>query len=98
MHVHGNQFNLDAQIYNLTAAAKADAKLAAERTRNKLLSFASALAGEYDDAVDCVVSLGEQSDQENPRQRQHRNKHDQPVNADSTANPLSAGGPFSDWA
>lgn len=95
MHVHGNQFNLDAQIYSLSAAAKAEAKIAAERTRNKLLSFASALAGEYDETVDCVVGLGEDGgarEQENPCKRQHQKKDDKAGNAES------ADSPFSDWA
>ena len=98
MHVHFNQFDLNAQIYSLSAAARAEARLAAERTRNKLMSFASALAGECEEAVDCVVSLSEDGgsgEQEDQRNRQHhgsQKKHDKPANADSIDNP------FSDWA
>jgi hypothetical protein len=95
MHVHINQFDLNAQIYNLSATARAEARLAAERTRNKLLNAASVLAGEDDQAVDCVVSLSEDNaseDRENPRNRQHPKKHDLPANSENFDNP------FSDWA
>ena len=95
MHVHINQFDLNAQIYNLSATARAEARLAAERTRNKLLNAASALAGEDDQAVDCVVSLSEDNaseDRENQRNRQHHRKHDEPANSEKFDNP------FSDWA
>lgn len=94
-HVHGNPFDLNAQTYSLSAAAKAEAKIAAERTRNKLLNFASALAGEYDEAVDCVVSLGGAGEQDHPHDGQHQGgqeKHDQQADSES-ADDL-----FSDWA
>jgi hypothetical protein len=98
MHVHGNQFDPNIQAYSLSAAAQAEAKKAAERTRNKLLNAASALAGEYDDAVDCVVSLSEDSgsgEQENQRNRQSQSGQ---KTTDEQANLESVDNPFSDWA
>ena len=56
MHIHATQFNLDMQMNALYAAARAEAKQEAERTRKKLGNFASALAGQVDDA-DCIVSF-----------------------------------------
>jgi hypothetical protein len=95
MHVHGNQFDPNIQMYSLSAAARAEAKKGAERTRNKLLN-ASALGGEYDDSADCVVSLsrdgGEQGNQ--------RNQHDQGGHKQQDGQGSSEGvdNPFSDWA
>jgi hypothetical protein len=98
MHIHGNQFDPNVQMYGLSAAARTEAKRAAERTRNKLLNAASALAGEYDDAADCVVSLSEDStsrEQGNQRNRRYQGtqkKHDEQANSERVDNP------FSDWA
>jgi len=97
MHVHGNQFDPNIQAYSLSAAAQAEAKKAAERTRNKLLNAASALAGD-DDAVDCVVSLSEDSgsgERENQRNRQSQSGQ---KTTDEQANFESVDNPFSDWA
>jgi hypothetical protein len=57
MHVHGNQFDPNIQMNAVYAAARAEAKRAADRTRKSLLNAPSALAGEYDYEADCVVSL-----------------------------------------
>ena len=51
------QFDPNIQMNALYAAARAEAKREAERTRKKLRNFASALAGEYSDGTDCVVKL-----------------------------------------
>jgi hypothetical protein len=65
MRIHGNQMDAILQINALAAAAKTEAKKEAERTRKKLMERASALAGEYEDGADCVVSLsGDRSPEE----------------------------------
>ena len=96
MHVHGNQFDPNIQMYSLSAAARTEAKKAAERTRNKLLNAASALGGEYDDSVDCVVSLskdgGEQGNQRNQQDQGDHKQHDGQGSFEGVDNP------FSDWA
>ena len=56
MHVHASQFNPNAQM-NAIYAARAEAGMAAARTRRKLIFSASALANEVDGETDCVVSL-----------------------------------------
>jgi hypothetical protein len=95
MHVHGNGFDPNIQLYSLSAAARAEAAKAAERTRKKLLNAASELAGEYDDAGDCVVSLSEDSASEEQGNRQYQGgqkKHEDHANSEIVDDP------FSDWA
>jgi len=96
MHIHSAQFNLDMQMYALSAAARAEAKQTAERTRKRLMNLASALAGEVDGEPDCVVRLtreGAPRDQSNQQDsqsefaRKKQNTHADPEN-----------NPFSDWA
>jgi hypothetical protein len=57
MHVHANQFNALTEMNALYAAARTEAKMAAERTRKGLSRSASALLGEYAEDADCVVCL-----------------------------------------
>jgi hypothetical protein len=96
MHIHSIQFNLDMQMYALQAAAKAEAKLEAARTRKKLINFASVLAGEFDDETDFVVRLngdGAPRDQSNRQDTQGEftgEKQDTQANSDSDL--------FSNWA
>src|SRR5271156_3311425 len=56
MHVHASQPNPNIQLNALYAAEKAEAKRETERTRKKLMQFASVLSGEAGEA--CVVKLG----------------------------------------
>lgn len=94
MHVHASQFNPNAQM-NGIYAAKAEAEMAAARTRKRLTFSASALANEVDGETDCVVSLsGEdaprgQSDQQDSQGESGR-KQDTQTDAESS--------PFSHWA
>ncbi len=96
MHVHANQFALNSQRDALYAAAKAEAKLSAERTRKKLLNFTSAFAGEVDGDAACLVSLcreGAPRDQSNQQGRQSeggQNKQNTQMD--------SGGDAFSGWA
>jgi hypothetical protein len=96
MHVHASQFNPSAQMNAIYAAAKAEAEMAAARTRKKLIFAASALANEVDGETDCVVRLSgedgsrEQSDQQDGQSESGRNK--QTTHSDPES------GPFSDWA
>jgi hypothetical protein len=98
MHVHGNQFDPNIQMYSLSAAARAEAQRAAERTRRKLLNAASALACEDDEAADCVVSLSE--DNASREQGNHRSRQDRggQKKQDEQANSENVDTPFSDWA
>lgn len=96
MHLHAIQFNLDMQMNAIYAAAKTEAKLAAERTRKKLTNFASELVGEVDDEADFVVRLnrdGTSREQSNQQDSQSESKK-------KIQNPKADPGsdPFSDWA
>ncbi|MGD0481903.1 MAG: hypothetical protein ABSA42_17155 [Terracidiphilus sp.] len=95
MHVHASQFNPNAQM-NAIYAARAEAEMAAARTRKKLIFSASALANEVDGETDCVVSLSgedaprEQSKQQDGESESGSKKQNTQTDADSS--------PFSDWA
>jgi hypothetical protein len=97
MRVRGNQLDPNLlQMYALRAAAKTEAKREAERTRRKLLNAASALAGECDDAADCVVRLSGDSSQE---QANRQNRQDQGgQKQDEQANSEMVEDSFSGWA
>lgn len=72
MHVHPNQINPYAELDAMYAAQKAAGRRAAERTRRKLLEFASALSGEADCEA-CVIELQEGAgSQEEPEKNQQR--------------------------
>lgn len=95
MHVHASQFNPNAQM-NAIYAARAEAELAAARTRKKLIFSASALANEFDGETDCVVCLSEkdaprdQSNQEDSQSESGGNQQNPQTDAESSS--------FSDWA
>ncbi len=95
MHVHASQFNPNAQM-NAIYAAKAEAEMAAARTRKKLIFSASALANDVDGEADCVVSLsGRDASRDQPNQQDSQNDfggNQQNPQADAD------GSPFSDWA
>jgi hypothetical protein len=96
MHVHANQPNPNIQLNTLYAAEKAEAKRETERTRKKLMEFASVLAGEAGEA--CVVKLEahDESQEQGKGDRQNENrsrkKQNEPVSPDA------GDGFISDWA
>jgi hypothetical protein len=96
MHIHASQLNLNAELYAAQAAARAEAKMAAQQTRRKLISFASALAGEVDDPADCVVRLGGQGEPQGQSNQQdgqgETGENVQYAQADTEKDP------FSGWA
>jgi hypothetical protein len=72
MHVHRNQFDQNLQLNTFYAAAKAEAKMEAQRTRKKLLSFGALLDSE-DDGSEGVIKLGaRERHSEQGRDRSHR--------------------------
>ena len=96
MHIHATQFNLDMQMYAVHAAARAEAKLAAERTRKKLMNFASILAGEVDGELDCVGRLSRDgTPREQPNQQDSQGEFTG-EEQDTQADPGSD--LFSNWA
>jgi hypothetical protein len=105
MRIHASQLNLNADLYAANAVARAEAKASAELTRKKLLSFASALAGEVDDPEDCVVKLrgydeprDESGRQERPYQQEAQGGGDEPAEKEETELPEVEVNPFSGWA
>jgi hypothetical protein len=95
MRVHGNQVDSNFELNALYAAAKTEAKLEAERTRKKLLS--AALAGEYDDAADCVVSLSGEDAPGKEASQQEAQGDGEPM-AEPQGDSESVEEPFSGWA
>jgi hypothetical protein len=95
MHARNIQFDPNIQMSALYAAARAEAKREAERTRKKLRSFASALAGEYNDGEDCVIRLsGDDDSQEQGNRQSQGDQKEQNLEANSE----SGGNPASYWA
>jgi len=92
MHVHGPHLNPDYQLNALNAAARAEARREAERTRKKLLSAASALAGEAGE--DCIVSLKSRDDTDEEASQQGQHRH----NGEPQSRESADDGPFSDYA
>jgi len=96
MHVHANQTNPNIQLNTLYAAEKAEAKRETERTRKKLMEFASVLSGEAEEAF--VVKLGardgseEQEKQNQPGENRSREKRNEEVS------PEIGEASISDWA
>lgn len=96
MHIHANQFNLNVDLYAANAAAMAGAKEAAEETRRKLISFASAMAGEVDDPADRVMKLNGDGER---RDRSSENEEQDEDGGNAQAEQGDAeGNPFSGWA
>jgi hypothetical protein len=88
MHVHGNQFDPNIQLNALYAAERDEAERDAERTRRRLLNAAATLPEEA-----AVVSLsGDDSQQEQPHQRDRQDRQRDQADSDSPADL------FSDWA
>jgi hypothetical protein len=98
MRVHGNQLDPNVlQMYAMQAAAKTEATREADRTRRKLLNAASALAGEHDDGVDCVVRLsGNGGDEEHAGGQGGESQGGQ--SQDERARVENGKDLFSDWA
>lgn len=94
MHIRPNQTDPNVQVDALYAAQKAAAKREVERTRKKLLEFASELAGEADSGEDCIVRLDArdegQTRQNLPRQAK-RKKENKAENSEDAKS-------ISDWA
>jgi hypothetical protein len=93
MHIHPNQINPNTQLDALYAADKAAAKREVERTRKKLLEFASEIAGEGDEE-DCIVQLGahEEGRKQQNQNYMSRKKKAEAVDTDDKENSIS------DWA
>jgi hypothetical protein len=95
MHVHDNRFDPNSQMAALYAATRAEAKKEAERTRKKLRSFASVLAGEYNDGADPVVKL---SGDDMPQGQANRQNQDGRKKQNEQAKSERVGNPVSYWA
>ena len=72
MHIRPSQVNPNIQLDAMYAAEKAAAKQEAERTRKKLMKFASKLAGQSESGEASIVEIGarEESHEESSRQQQ----------------------------
>jgi hypothetical protein len=96
MHIHPNQITANAQLDSLYAADKAAAKREVERTRRKLLQFASELSGESESCEDCVVL--EAHEDKGERKHQPRTREVGTRKRKSDADPEKIEGSISDWA
>lgn len=96
MHVHANQTNPNIQLNTLYAAEKAEAKRETERTRKKLMEFASVLSGEAGEA--CVVKLGAHDGSEEQAKQDQRNENRSQKKQNESANGEGRDSSISDWA
>jgi hypothetical protein len=97
VHIHANQTNPNAQLNALYAAEKAEAKRETERTRKKLIEFASVLASECGEP--CVVKLeGHEEPQEQTKQDQRSENRGSPKKQSEQVNPEPGDASISDWA
>lgn len=90
MHIHGMQNNAAFAANALDAMQRAQAAQRAQETRDKLFEFASQL-----EAEDCIVTLGEQQEDDSRQQNGKRKKHG---NAESGPQEETAEPQISDWA
>jgi hypothetical protein len=97
MHIHANQTNPNVQLNALYAAEKAEAKRETERTRKKLIKFASVLAGECGEP--CVMKLGAHEEPQVQAKQDQRNRNQGSRKKQSEAvNPEPGDASISDWA
>lgn len=95
MHGRNIQFDPNFQLNALYAAARAEAKKEAERTRKKLRSFASVLACEFGDEADCVARM---SGDDAPQRQANRQNQEDEKNQNEQAKSESVGNSASYWA
>ena len=75
------------QMNALYAAARAEAKREAERTRKKLRTFASAMTGEFGDGADCAVQLsGDDASQGQAKNQCEKEKPSEEAGSESAGN------------
>jgi len=93
MRIHLSQFNQNEQLDRMYAAQRAEARLAAERTRKKLLEFASEIASEAEEEA-IVVKL-HSSEEQQRQQHQGRGGLQVQLKKRKSGTPQSS---ISDWA
>lgn len=96
MHVHASQTNPNIQLNTLYAAEKAEAKRETERTRKKLMEFASVLAGEAGEA--CVVKLGAQDESQEQAEQDPQSENQGGKKRIEGLEPEAGDASISDWA
>ncbi len=96
MNVRANPINLNAQLDAAYSAQKAAAKREAERTRKKLLEFASELAGESETGEACAVRR--EAGEEDRGDKERQNQQDLRKEQEEQASPRVADKSISDWA
>ena len=98
MHIRPSQVNPNIQLDAMYAAEKAAAKREAERTRKKLMEFASKLAGDSEASEASIVEIGAREEShEESRQREQQERVDPQKPKDETDS-HDAERYLSDWA
>lgn len=72
MHIRPSQVNPNVQLDAMYAAEKAAAKREAERTRKKLMEFASKLAGESESGEASIVEIEAREESREESSQQER--------------------------
>ncbi len=98
MHIRSSQINPNIQLDAMYAVEKAAAKQEAERTRKKLMEFASKLAGESESGEASIVEIGARKESgEESSQQEQQDKIERQKLKDETESDL-AERYLSDWA
>lgn len=98
MHVHANQINPNAQLDALYAAARAENKREAARTRKKLSEFASKLTAALDSGEGSVRRLGPHEESQEQTKHQNQPNQDSRKKQNEGADSEAAPNAISDWA
>jgi hypothetical protein len=98
VHIRSSQINPNIQLDAMYAVEKAAAKQEAERTRKKLMEFASKLAGESESGEASIVEIGARKESgEESSQQEQQDKIERQKLKDETESDL-AERYLSDWA
>ncbi len=98
MHIRPSQVNPNIQLDAMYAAEKAAAKQEAERTRKKLMEFASKLTGESESGEASIVEIeAREESREESSQQERQDKIERQKLKDETESDL-AERYLSDWA
>jgi hypothetical protein len=97
VHIRPSQVNPNIQLDAMYAAEKAAAKQEAERTRKKLMEFASKLAGQSESGEASIVEIGAREESQDGSSQQEHDVVDPQKPKDETES-HAAERSLSDWA
>jgi hypothetical protein len=98
VHIRPSQVNPNIQLDAMYAAEKAAAKQEAERTRKKLMEFASKLAGDSESGEAVIVEIGAREESQDGSSQQEQQEVVDPQKPKYETDSHDAERSLSDWA